>query len=402
MQPPLPRSYESNVPTSSSKQCERNNVKLPEPVQPGVSTRPRLMDSQNSVSLRLELSHAPPIAQGIPLVAVTELPDRLKPVFPFPLFNAVQSKCFQKVFRSDDNFVLSSPTGSGKTAVLELAICRAISHFTTDQYKIIYQAPTKALCSERQEDWQRKFGPLGLTCVELTGDSDTSNLRGVQTANIIITTPEKWDSLTRKWKDHERLMRLIKLFLIDEVHFLRDSRGATLEAVVSRMKSMDTDVRFVALSATVPNLEDVAAWLGKNSAEPFEPAVSENFGEEFRPVKLKKHVCGYQGNGNDFAFDKMLDSKYVPFLFKFVKFVNHQCRLLEVIPKFSKRKPIMVFCCTRKIAISTAKVLANWWATRNPRDRFWEEPNRLMHFEDGDLRSKFWKRAAFVCNAEMR
>lgn len=75
----------------------------------------------------------------------------------------------------------------------------------------------------------------------------------VGNASIIITTPEKWDSITRKWSDYQKLLQLVKLFLIDEVHILKDTRGATLEAVVSRMHSIGASVRFVALSATVPN-----------------------------------------------------------------------------------------------------------------------------------------------------
>ncbi|KAK7179790.1 Sec63 Brl domain-containing protein [Paraphaeosphaeria sporulosa] len=310
-----------------------------------------------------------PITQGIQQVPVSELPDRLRTIFPYPIFNAVQSKCFDAVYRTDENFVLSSPTGSGKTAVLELAICRAISKNSTGQYKIVYQAPTKALCSERQRDWQWKFGPLELDCVELTGDSESADLRNIQSANIIITTPEKWDSITRKWKDHEKLMRLVNLFLIDEVHLLKEDRGATLEVVVSRMKSTGTDVRFVALSATVPNFLDVATWLGKSAAEPYEPATNEKFGEEFRPVKLRKHVCGYQSSANDFAFEKILDTK-----------------LLDVVKNFSGGKPIMVFCFTRKSAIATAKVLANWWITRHAKDRAWKPPTKPLSFRDRDLR----------------
>lgn len=57
---------------------------------------------------------------------------------------------------------------------------------------------------------------------------------------IIITTPEKWDMLTRRWKDHRSLVEVIKLFLIDEVHILNDeTRGPVLEAVVSRMKTIE-------------------------------------------------------------------------------------------------------------------------------------------------------------------
>jgi ATP-dependent DNA helicase HFM1/MER3 len=311
-------------------------------------------------------------------VALTALPDRLRTVFPYPTFNAVQSKCFDTVFRSDDNFVLASPTGSGKTVILELAVCRAVATNATGQYKIVYQAPTKALCSERQRDWSAKFSPIGLTCAELTGDSDASDIRNVQSANIIITTPEKWDSITRKWKDHEKLMQLVKVFLIDEVHILKEDRGAVLEAVVSRMKSIGTDVRFVALSATIPNFCDIATWLGKSSAEPHLPASNERFGEEFRPVKLQKHVCGYNSSSNDFGFDKALDAK-----------------LPGIITKYCEEKPFMIFCATRASCVATAKLIANWWTSRPERDRKWNAPPRQLQVLNKDLRDTVVSGVAF-------
>ena len=254
-----------------------------------------------------QLRHAPPIAHGIRLVSLNDMPDRFRSVFPFPLFNAVQSRCYPTAYQSDDNLVVSAPTGGGKTAVLEMAICRLVAESKTDQYKIVYMAPTKSLCSERQRDWQTKFAALNLQCAELTGDTDSSHLRHVQTAEIVVTTPEKWDSMTRRWKDHAKLMRMVRLFLIDEVHILRDVRGATLEAVVSRMKSVGSQVRFVALSATVPNSDDVARWLGKNPASSDLAAMREVFGEDLRPVKLQKHVVGLPYRGNDFGFEAACD-----------------------------------------------------------------------------------------------
>ena len=260
---------------------------------------------------QIQLRHAPPVVQGIPLVSLKDLPDRFRSLFPFPLFNAVQSRCYDTAFRTNENLVLSAPTGSGKTVVMELAICHLMHVVRGEDFKIVYQAPTKALCSERCGDWQSKFGPLGMQCAELTGDTDASQMRHVQAANIIITTPEKWDSITRRWKDHTRLMRLVKLFLIDEVHTLKESRGATLEAVVSRMKSTGSSVRFIALSATIPNSEDVATWLSRDSTHPDLPARREVFGQEFRPVRLQKLVYGYPGMSNDFYFDTILETKSV-------------------------------------------------------------------------------------------
>ena len=325
-----------------------------------------------------DLDHAPPTIQGVQLVLLNELPDRLRSVFRHPIFNAIQSKCFPTAYKSDDNLVVSAPTGGGKTAIMELAICRLISGFRSGQYKIVYMAPTKSLCSERQRDWQAKFAALDLRCAELTGDTDHGHLRSVQSASIVITTPEKWDSMTRKWKDHLKLMQMVKLFLIDEVHILKDSRGATLEAVVSRMKSVGSNVRFVALSATVPNSNDIATWLGKDPNTQHSPASREVFGEEFRPVKLQKHVVGLPFKGNDFAFESTCNPQ-----------------LPSIIAKYSHRKPIMVFCITRKSAVDTAKILAGVWASKGPRDRYWEGSTQRIMVEDPELKKTLTSGVAF-------
>lgn len=311
-----------------------------------------------------------PTIQGIQLVPVHRLPDRFRALFSFPFFNAVQSKCFSGIYESNQNFVLSSPTGSGKTVIFELAICRLAEASGNGSYKILYMAPTKSLCAERKRDWATKFAPLALKCEELTGDSESSSLHNVQSADIIVTTPEKWDSMTRKWKDHEKLVRLVRLFLIDEVHILNKDRGAALEAVVSRMKSVGSDIRFVALSATVPNSQDIATWLGRDSYRPDIPAVREKFDEGFRPVKLTKHVCGYQGSSSPFAFDAALTK-----------------RLPDVIMKYSQKKPIMVFCFTRKSCVETAKTLAAWWENSHASKQCWQPPPHEIRVHDRDLNS---------------
>ena len=94
------------------------------------------------------------------------------------------------------------------------------------------------------------------------------------------------------------------------MHILKETRGAILEAVVSRMKSVGSDVRFVALSATVPNSEDIAQWLGKDMTNQLCPAHRERFGEQFRPVKLQKFVHGISYRGSDFAFEAACDPRW--------------------------------------------------------------------------------------------
>ncbi len=58
--------------------------------------------------------------------------------------------------------------------------------------QIVYLAPLRALVAERLEDWQARFGSmLGLSCLELSGDSEPEPAQ-LEAADIITTTPEKF------------------------------------------------------------------------------------------------------------------------------------------------------------------------------------------------------------------
>lgn len=81
------------------------------------------------------------------------------------------------------------------------------------------------------------------------------------------------------------------------------------------MKAVCSNIRFVALSATIPNAEDIASWLSKSSNGE-RPATLKVFGEEYRAVPLTIHVLGYKitsPNYNSFQFDKILNLRHVNF-----------------------------------------------------------------------------------------
>ncbi|NXK83523.1 HFM1 helicase, partial [Amazona guildingii] len=289
------------------------------------------------------------------LRAVTEIPTQFRSIFKeFPYFNYAQSKALDDLLYTDRNFVICAPTGSGKTVMFELAITRLLMEAPLPwlNIKVVYMAPIKALCSQRFDDWKEKFGPIGLSCKELTGDTMVDDLFEIHHADIIITTPEKWDSMTRRWRDNS-IVQLVRLFLIDEVHVIKDeSRGATLEVVVSRMKTVQSSLchlfenhatvpplRFVAVSATIPNAEDIAEWLSDSKM----PAACLKIDEDQRPVKLRKIVLGFpcSDNQTEFKFDLTLNYK-----------------IASIIQAYSEQKPALVFCATRKGVQQAASVLA--------------------------------------------
>ncbi|GAA5951948.1 hypothetical protein JCM21900_000099 [Sporobolomyces salmonicolor] len=271
--------------------------------------------------------------------------DMFRSLWRFGVFNAVQSVCFDALFKMDQNVVVSAPTGGGKTVLFELAIIRLFTTSLSTSSKVLYMAPTKSLCAERVADWKKKFEiGLGWTVRELTGDSETGagTWKEVAKARIIVTTPEKWDAMTRKWHDHDTTLGQLRLFCVDEVHSVgADVRGAVLEVVVSRMKTLGTSTRFIAVSATVPNTEDVAEWLRNDDEGGKQPAKVFRFGDEFRPCKLQKVVVGYPKNGNDFAFANSLNF-----------------RLFELIKQYSSGKPVLIFCNTRRGCLQAAEALA--------------------------------------------
>jgi superfamily II helicase len=55
----------------------------------------------------------------------------------------------------------------------------------------------------------------------------------IESTQIIVTTPEKWDIITRK-SGERAFTQLVKLLIIDEVHLLHDDRGPVLEAIIAR------------------------------------------------------------------------------------------------------------------------------------------------------------------------
>ena len=125
-------------------------------------------------------------------------------------------------------------------------------------FKIVYIAPLKALAAEIVGKFQSALSYLGMIVRELTGDMSLTK-QEINETHIIVSTPEKWDVVTRKT---DGIMNSVNCMIIDEIHLLNDERGLVLECLVARALmtglKMQKPIRLVGLSATLPNYMDVA------------------------------------------------------------------------------------------------------------------------------------------------
>jgi pre-mRNA-splicing helicase BRR2 len=91
----------------------------------------------------------------------------------------------------------------------------------------------KSLVHEMMSNFDKRLsGPYGITVKELSGDVQLTKEQ-INSTQIIVTTPEKWDIVTRKSGDRT-YTQLVRLIIIDEIHLLHDSRGPVLESIVAR------------------------------------------------------------------------------------------------------------------------------------------------------------------------
>ena len=184
-----------------------------------------------------------------------------------------QAEAMESVL-SGRNFVLSVPTASGKSLVAYLAILRGLAKGG----KGLYIVPLRALASEKFEELKGIL-PKGYRAVMSIGDYEEKD-SGIMKNDVIIATSEKADSLFRH---RPEFLREFSVVVADEVHLITDpGRGHILEVLMTRLRQTSPDTQLVALSATIPNSQEIADWLE-----------ADHLRSEWRPVDLKEGV--FQG-----------------------------------------------------------------------------------------------------------
>ena len=259
-----------------------------------------LLGGQAAKRQHVEATAAAPSSQslpGPPPVVTTQHRTPAK-VYPFKL-DTFQQEAVNYIEKGE-SVLVAAHTSAGKTAVAEYAIAKALR----DGQRVIYTSPIKALSNQKFRDLQSEFKDVGL----MTGDMTIN-----PNATCLIMTTEILRSMLYRGSE---VMREVAWVIYDEVHYMRDKeRGVVWEESIILLPHK---VRFVFLSATIPNAKEFVGWVSKLHHQPCHVVYTD-----YRPVPLQHYlypagaaglhlVVDEKGNFREENFQKAMSSLQDP------------------------------------------------------------------------------------------
>ncbi len=176
---------------------------------------------------------------------------------------------------------MSAHTSAGKTVVAEYAIAQCLKN----NQRVIYTSPIKALSNQKYREFNADFGDVGL----MTGDVTIN-----PTATCLVMTTEILRSMLYRGSE---IMREVAWVIFDEVHYMRDKeRGVVWEETIILLPDK---VRYVFLSATIPNAMQFAEWIAKMHAQPCHVVYTD-----FRPTPLQHYFFPAGADGIHLVVDE--------------------------------------------------------------------------------------------------
>jgi len=199
--------------------------------------------------------------------------------YPFELdpFQATAISYIQK----NESVLVAAHTSAGKTAIAEYAIAQSLKQ----GQRVIYTSPIKALSNQKYRDLSEEFTDVGL----MTGDITIN-----PTATCLVMTTEILRSMLYRGSE---VMREVAWVIYDEVHYMRDKeRGVVWEESIILLPHK---VRFVFLSATIPNAREFVNWIAKIHHQACHVVYTN-----YRPTPLQHYVFAAGGEGLHLVVDE--------------------------------------------------------------------------------------------------
>ena len=199
----------------------------------------------------------------------------------------VQYLAIREGLLKDENLLVVSATGSGKTLVGELAgIPKALNG-----KKFLFLTPLVALANQKYRDFKKRYEPLGLKVaikvgmnrIKAKGELKLPN-SNIRDADIVVGTYEGIDFLIRSGESDA--LNDLGLVLIDEIHTISDEeRGLRLNGLIKRIEHIFPETQIIGLSATIKNPQDLANDFNMKLVQYKE-----------RPVPLERHIVFARGD----------------------------------------------------------------------------------------------------------
>lgn len=209
--------------------------------------------------------------------------------FPFEEFNPVQSRLID-CLDGNSNIAIAAATSAGKTVCSEMYLSY---EFAQRGKKGMYVSPLKALAQEKLDDWTNVNHQFGKKKISIcTGDYKLTAARKkeLENSDLIIMTSEMLSSRTRNYRsENNNFLKDVNTLVIDESHLISvPGRGDHLENALMKITEINTDVRLVLLSATMPNVDEVCQWVSKLTNRD-----TYYLESTYRPCPLQIHYVGY-------------------------------------------------------------------------------------------------------------
>ncbi|KAI5456535.1 rRNA-processing arch domain-containing protein [Mariannaea sp. PMI_226] len=181
----------------------------------------------------------------------------------------------------EESVLVSAHTSAGKTVVAEYAVAQCLKR----NQRVIYTSPIKALSNQKYRDFEAIFGDVGL----MTGDVTIN-----PTASCLVMTTEILRSMLYRGSE---IMREVAWVIFDEIHYMRDkTRGVVWEETIIMLPDK---VRYVFLSATIPNAFQFAEWIAKIHHQACHVVYTD-----FRPTPLQNYFYPIGGSGARLVVDE--------------------------------------------------------------------------------------------------
>ncbi|KUM65345.1 hypothetical protein ACN42_g1711 [Penicillium freii] len=235
----------------------------------------------SAVVVSHQVRHQVAIPPNYPYVPISQHKPPANPAktWPFTLdpFQQVAVSSIQR----EESVLVSAHTSAGKTVVAEYAIAQSLKQ----NQRVIYTSPIKALSNQKYREFAAEFGDVGL----MTGDVTIN-----PTATCLVMTTEILRSMLYRGSE---IMREVQWVVFDEIHYMRDvNRGVVWEETIILLPDK---VRYVFLSATIPNAMQFAEWIVKMHNQPCHVVYTN-----YRPTPLQNYFFPAGGEGIHLVVDE--------------------------------------------------------------------------------------------------